>query len=191
MMSNRFHLPPTRTPLLIVWRRPWQVISAQGRRDLHALYAVYWSSISITALLVSLYQFFSILPAREVIIRILLGIGVVYAGGYVFLHALIFSTQQILAVIHYPDTSQQVPWVVLSLGPWIAGISLVGVLTSTYWICDLLGILALLFFIRQLAVSVNISMRMAAIVIGIEIVPVLTVLLYWAWARGWNFYPFW
>ncbi|WP_053958634.1 hypothetical protein [Sulfobacillus thermosulfidooxidans] len=190
-MAKRFRLPSGRTPLLIVWRRPWQALSAHGLRDLHALYAVYWSSIAITALLVSLYQFFSILPAREVIIRILLGIGVVYAGGYVFLHALIFSTQQILSMIHYPDTSQQIPWVVLSLGPWIAGISLVAVLTSTYWICDLLGILALLFFMRQLARSVNIPISMAATVIGIEIVPVLAILFYWAWVRGWNFYPFW
>lgn len=179
------------TPLWIVWRRPWQSISRGHDSSPANTYTLYWSSIFVTALLVSLYQFFSILPAREVIIRMAMGVLIVYGAGYAFLYAFSYATQALLTTLHYPQSPQQVAEVVMSSGPWIAGITFLAVVTSRYWVCDIAGLLAVLFLIKRLAMAMRLSFAQAALVISIEWLPVLAALLYLSWVRGWNFFPFW
>jgi hypothetical protein len=159
--------------------------------DMDNPYFRYWLSISVTALLVALYQFFSILPARQALIRIASAVPTVYAGGFVFLYALIFATQGLLTFFRETEHLDRLPMVFLSAGPWIAAIAFVACITSIYWPCDILAILTIIMLGVRMTTILNIGPIQAARVLIMALTPMLAIILYWSWAKGWNLFPFW
>ncbi len=190
-MRKRLTLQPSHPPFWVVWRHPVEYLRHFVLGDIANPSAIYWTSIFITALLVSLYQFFSILPARQALVRIAVGVLVVYGGAFVLLYGLTFATQQLLTLFNYSDNFQRLPSVFLSTGPWIAGIAFVACMTSAYWPCDILALMAIIILIVRLATTLNISIFQATVILSAVLAPMLAVILYWSWARGWNLFPFW
>ncbi len=154
-------------------------------------YVLYWFSLSITALLVSLYQFFSILPARQALIRIAWAVPVVYAGGFIFLYGLIFATRTLLSLFNYDDRVDKLPLVFMAAGPWIAVITFVACITSIYWPSDILALIAIIMLTVRMTTTLGIPLRQSAAVLSIALTPMLAIVFYWSWVNGWNLFPFW
>jgi hypothetical protein len=158
--------------------------------DYRGMQGVYWWSLLITALLVSLYQFFSILPAARALTRAVGAIVVVFGAGYALLYGMSLLTKFLLARMGIYKRGQDIEVVWMALGPWIALTALMAVITSTAWVPDLVGLAAVTYLSRDLSRSLSITPWQAAGLVFIAFAPLLALLLFWSWSMGWNFTPF-
>ncbi len=184
-------LPGPMNYRMLSWRPPWRGSGLRPRaRDYQNVHDAYWWSLTATAVLVSLYQFFSILPAGRALTRTVLGIFVVFAAGYAFVAVLARVAGALLASLGMYKSVKDTELVFMAEGPWIAATALAAVATSTVWVPALVGMAAVAFLIGNMARTLGISRWQAAFVVGIELGPLLALGLFWSWSMGWNFTPF-
>ncbi len=176
---------------IVTWSPPWR------RRGLKPSYSdyrsgqsVYWWSVLLTALIVSLYQFFSFLSAARAMTRAAGAIVIVIGAAYAMLYGMALLTQVLLAQMGIYKSKQDIESVWMALGPWIALAALMGALTSTAWVPDLVGLAAVAYLTYSLSRSLSLSLGRATAITAIAFVPLLALLLFWSWSMGWNFTPF-
>ncbi|AUW94493.1 hypothetical protein BXT84_11520 [Sulfobacillus thermotolerans] len=180
-------LPGSIAPRIVSWRLPWQQGHGLDHRTLQSLYG--WS-IAATALLVSLYQFFSILPAGRALTRMLLGIVFVVAGGYGLVAGLSRVTGLLLRRMGFYQSQRELAALFMALGPWIVLATLAAVLTSRTWVTGLVGIVGLIALAYHMRRMIGVSLMQAFTIIAVEFVPLVALAIYWSWSMGWNFTPF-